>query len=162
MGLALACVALLAACTSGPESVEKSLEQTTPTRQDVASVALAQVGERYAADMAGPQQFDAAGLTYYAYRQNGRALPRSLDDQLHAGRPVALADAQPGDLVFFRLDSTDGRGQLTVGILIDAQLAVLALPGGAAESSGVQRISLDDSYWSGRLVGVSHILPEAG
>lgn len=159
-GLTLTTAAILAACSSTPERVEKSLEQTTATRQSIASVALSRIGDDYANHMAGPKQFDDAGLAYYAYRQNGRKLPRSLADQLDAGHPIPLAKAHPGDLAFFRLDSPDGHGRLSVGILIDAHLVVIAVPGNQTEDGGVKRVSLSDNYWSQRLVGVSHILPD--
>ncbi|MGN8198905.1 C40 family peptidase [Salinisphaera sp. RV14] len=161
-GLALVCAATLSACTAGPqsESVQQTLAQTTPARRSVAAVALAQVGDRYARHMAGPSQFDDSGLAYYAYRRNGRALPRSLADQLDAGQPIPLAQAQPGDLVFFRTDSKDGRGRMTVGVVVDPNVAVIAVPGPSAQGGGVRRIKLDGRYWSQRLVGVSRILPK--
>lgn len=162
-GLALVCAAALSACTTAPEneSVKKTLEQTTAERQTVASAALAQVGDAYGEHMAGPDQFDDTGLAYYAYRQNGRSLPRSLRGQLDAGKPIALSDAQPGDLIFFRTDSTNGRGRLTVGVLIDTHLAVIALPGSQSQGGGVRHAALDDPYWSQRLVGVARLLPKA-
>lgn len=160
--LALACAAALSACSTAPqnESIQKSLEQTTPERQTVASVALDQVGDAYTAHMAGPAQFDDSGLAYYVYRQNGRSLPRSLADQLDAGQPIPLAQAEPGDLVFFRMDSPDGHGRLTVGVIVDTNVAVLALPGSRQQGGGVRRVALNGQYWSQRLVGVSRILPE--
>lgn len=157
----LAGTVLLSACssTATTENIEKSLEQTTVARKDVASVALAHVGDEYKAHMAGPKQFDNSGLAYFAYRQNGRKLPRSLTDQLQAGLPVSLAEAEPGDLVFFRLDAADGRGQLRVGIIVDRSVAVIALPGQQDKPGSVQKIALTDHYWSQRMVGISHILP---
>lgn len=157
----LAGTILLSACssTATTESIEKSLEQTTVARKDVASIALAHVGDAYMDHMAGPQQFDNSGQAYFAYRQNGRKLPRSLADQLQAGLPVSLSEAEPGDLVFFRIDTTDGRGQLRVGVIVDRNVAVIALPGQQDKPGSVQKIALTDHYWSQRLVGVSHILP---
>ncbi|WP_353224770.1 C40 family peptidase [Salinisphaera hydrothermalis] len=162
-GLALLGTVVLSACSTAPqgESIQKSLEQTTAARQTVASVALAQVGDAYGAHMAGPSQFDDSGLAYYAYRQNGRALPRSLADQLDTGRPIPLSQAEPGDLVFFRVDSPDGRGRLTVGLIIDQNVAVVAIPGSKAQGGGVRRVALNGQYWSQRLVGVSRVLPDA-
>lgn len=162
-GLVLLGTAALSACSTAPqsESIQKSLEHTTPERQTVASVALAQVGDAYGAHMAGPSQFDDSGLAYYAYRQNGRKLPRGLADQLDSGRPIPLSEAEPGDLVFFRTDSADGRGRLTVGLIIDTNVAVLAIPGSQAQGGGVRRVALNGQYWSQRLVGVSRVLPDA-
>lgn len=162
---ALAAGLVLVGCAGSPSTtsgVAKSLDQTTPTRQTVASTALAQVGDAYAAHMAGPQQFDDTGLAYYAYRQNGRTLPRALDDQLNAGQPIALDAAQPGDLVFFRLDSPDGAGRLSVGVLASPSVAVIALPGARNAGGGVRRVSLAGEYWQDRFVGVTRILPDDG
>ena len=45
--------------------------------------------------------FDCSGLTGAVYRLNGLQLPRSSEAQFEAGRPVDLAEARPGDLLFF-------------------------------------------------------------
>lgn len=160
--LALVGAMVLSACSTGPqpESVKKTLAQTTPARQRVARLALAQVGSVYHRHMAGPDRFDDSGLTYYAFRQNDRALPRSRSAQLDAGQPIPLAKAKPGDLAFFRIDSPDGRGRLTVGMLINTHVAVVAVPDAAAQGGGVRRIALNSRYWSQRMVGVSRILPD--
>ncbi|WP_158583425.1 C40 family peptidase [Salinisphaera sp. Q1T1-3] len=160
----LATALLLAGCAGAPqtESVEKSLEQTSPERQTVASTALAQIGDAYAPNMAGPDQYDDAGLAYYAYRQNGRSLPRTLADQLSAGVPISLDAAEPGDLVFFRLDTPDGKGRLTVGVLASESVAVVTLPGATNAGGGVRRVSLAGDYWRARLIGVTRILADTG
>lgn len=166
---ALLCAALgltIGACSSvpgdsGPNATEapESLDQATPERQTVASVALDQVGKPYAANMAGPAQYDATGLTYYAFRQNGRALPRSLQAQMDAGTPIELARAAPGDLLFYRLDTSDGRGQLTVALLVDSNAAVIVLRGSADQGGGVKQIDISADYWQRRMVGISRLLP---
>ncbi|MFD9127327.1 C40 family peptidase, partial [Kitasatospora sp. NPDC059571] len=51
-----------------------------------------------------PGTFDCSGLTGAAWRAAGVSLPRVSQDQWNAGRHVARADLQPGDLVFFYSD----------------------------------------------------------
>ncbi len=49
-----------------------------------------------------PAGFDCSGFTQYVYGQLGVQLPRTSEDQATSGTAVAsLAEAQPGDLVFF-------------------------------------------------------------
>jgi cell wall-associated NlpC family hydrolase len=63
--------------------------------------ALAQLGDRYVPGASGPDAFDCSGLTMYAYAAAGVTLPHSSLAQYSMGVPVARADLQPGDLVFF-------------------------------------------------------------
>ena len=46
--------------------------------------------------------FDCSGLVQWAYAQAGIALPRTTQQQVLAGTPIAVTDIQPGDLVFTR------------------------------------------------------------
>lgn len=45
--------------------------------------------------------FDCSGFTHLVYAMRGVTIPRDADAQARAGTPVARADLQPGDLVFF-------------------------------------------------------------
>ncbi|MGQ4433725.1 MULTISPECIES: C40 family peptidase [unclassified Streptomyces] len=63
--------------------------------------ARAQVGKPYVWGATGPGSYDCSGLTQAAWRATEVTLPRATADQAAAGTTVPLADAQPGDLVFF-------------------------------------------------------------
>jgi cell wall-associated NlpC family hydrolase len=73
----------------------------TPAAQMAVDTALAQLGDPYEWAGAGPDTFDCSGLTQYAYGAAGMYLPHSSRLQSATGTPVAYADLQPGDLVFF-------------------------------------------------------------
>ncbi|MFC8365016.1 NlpC/P60 family protein [Streptomyces griseorubiginosus] len=63
--------------------------------------ARAQIGKPYVWGATGPGSYDCSGLTQAAWKAAGVTLPRVTYDQVNAGTTVSLADAQPGDLVFF-------------------------------------------------------------
>jgi cell wall-associated NlpC family hydrolase len=63
--------------------------------------------------------FDCSGFTQYVYGQLGVSLPRTAAEQSTVGTPVAsLADAQPGDLVFFAGSDGTATSPGHVGIYI--------------------------------------------
>jgi len=63
--------------------------------------AQSQLGKPYRYGASGPDAYDCSGLTSAAWRAAGITLPRTSQQQFAVGRPVAQADLQPGDLVFF-------------------------------------------------------------
>ena len=87
---------------AGPEV---SAVTPAPAPSEAAGVAvqaaLEQVGDMYLPGGSGPDRFDCSGLTQYAYAAAGVSLPHSSRAQSNLGTPVARADLQPGDLVFF-------------------------------------------------------------
>jgi cell wall-associated NlpC family hydrolase len=79
-----------------------SSEPGVPTGAQVVSEAQQYVGTPYVWGGTTPTGFDCSGFTQYVYGQLGMQLPRTSEEQATAGTAVAsLADAQPGDLVFF-------------------------------------------------------------
>jgi len=69
--------------------------------QVAVDTALAQLGDAYVWAGSGPDVFDCSGLTQFAYAAAGVSLPHSSRMQSTMGVPVARADLQPGDLIFF-------------------------------------------------------------
>jgi cell wall-associated NlpC family hydrolase len=73
----------------------------TQAAQVAVNTAMAQQGKPYAWAGSGPNSFDCSGLTQFAYKAAGITLPRTSKAQATVGTPVAKANLQPGDLVFF-------------------------------------------------------------
>jgi cell wall-associated NlpC family hydrolase len=69
--------------------------------QVAVDTALAQVGDPYVYGATGPNSFDCSGLTSFSYKAAGISIPRTSSAQSTFGTPVAKANLQPGDLVFF-------------------------------------------------------------
>ena len=63
--------------------------------------AYEQLGDPYVWGAAGPGAFDCSGLTMFAWRAAGVALPHSSSAQYSATRRIAVSDLEPGDLVFY-------------------------------------------------------------
>ncbi|MEV8528475.1 MULTISPECIES: C40 family peptidase [unclassified Streptomyces] len=64
-------------------------------------VAESKKGSPYQYGAAGPHRFDCSGLTLYSFKQAGRKLPRSAQQQYNSSRHVGASARKAGDLVFF-------------------------------------------------------------
>ena len=70
-------------------------------RVSALNTALDKIGSPYRWGSAGPDAFDCSGLVKWSFAQAGLVVPRTSSAQSVVGTPVAKADLQPGDLVFF-------------------------------------------------------------
>jgi cell wall-associated NlpC family hydrolase len=86
----------------GPMPPGATRAEPDPVRNQIVFTALQMVGVPYRYGGATPTGFDCSGLVQYAYRNAGLSVPRTSREQLGASRPVPLAEARPGDLLFFR------------------------------------------------------------
>jgi peptidoglycan DL-endopeptidase CwlO len=102
--------------------------------------ATAMLGQPYRYGGAQPGGFDCSGLVAYAASRAGIYLPRTAQEQQHAGVPMRRSDVRAGDLVFMHLR---GKG-LHVGIALDAQRFVHA----PATGGRVRIDSLDEPPYS--------------
>jgi len=100
---------------------------STPTDSSYATKAAkalafarAQIGKPYVWGATGPDSYDCSGLTQAAWKAAGVDLPRVTYDQVDAGTTVSLADAQPGDLVFFYDDISHVGLYIGNGMMIHA------------------------------------------
>ncbi|WP_420856891.1 NlpC/P60 family protein [Streptomyces populi] len=67
---------------------------------EAVAFARAQIGRPCVWGASGPGSYDPSGLTQAAWKSAGVVLPRATQDQAQVGPAIALADIQPGDLVF--------------------------------------------------------------
>ncbi len=79
--------------------------------------AAGMLGQPYRFGGTAPGGFDCSGLVAFAAQSAGIRLPRTAQEQLHAGVPVERRDLHAGDLIFMRL----ARKELHVGIAIDGE-----------------------------------------
>ena len=130
----------------GPASGADNASQTAAR---VAQTAHSMVGVPYRWGGTTPAGFDCSGLVHYAYAAHGVAVPRTAAQLLAASRPVTLAAARPGDLVFFRTAAKGGH----VGILLDQQRFVHAPSSGKRVAVG----DLSRPWYRDRLIRTGRI-----
>jgi cell wall-associated NlpC family hydrolase len=104
----------------------------TGAAQVAVDTALAQRGDMYLYGATGPDRFDCSGLTSYAYKAAGISIPRTSKAQSTFGTPVAKANLQPGDLVFFyspvsHVGMYIGNGQMVHASTAGKPVAVVSL-----------------------------------
>ncbi|HSX97871.1 MAG TPA: NlpC/P60 family protein, partial [Streptomyces sp.] len=92
-----------ATSTGVPSGTTAPTEDSTYATKAAKAIAFAraQIGKPYVWGATGPGSYDCSGLTQAAWKAAGVDLPRTTHDQVTAGTTVSLADAKPGDLVFF-------------------------------------------------------------
>lgn len=132
--------------------------------QDVVAKAAQFLGTPYVWGGSTPSGFDCSGLTQYVYAQLGVSLPRTSEQQATMGTPVkSLADAQPGDLVFFAgSDGTDASpGHVGIyignGEMIDAPYSGTTVQVHSVSSAGpivaIRQVLSNSSYSGETMIG---------
>lgn len=126
-------------------------QQHKTTLDKVAVCALRQQGKAYCWGGNSPMRgFDCSGLTQYSFQQGASvSIPRTAAAQYAAATKVPAAQAQKGDLVFFK---TRGSKVSHVGLYLGRDRFVHAPRTGKA----IQITKLE-GYWKNRLVGFGRI-----
>jgi len=89
---------------TGPPRGETSASMpsgATTIGEKAVYLASLQAGKPYVYGAEGPYEFDCSGLVQYVYKQLGKSLPRTTDQQFAATTRIARGSEQPGDLIFF-------------------------------------------------------------
>ena len=129
---------------------------TSPTSssigQQIVAYAKQFLGTPYVYGGNGPNCFDCSGFTKYVYAHFGVTLNRTATDQLANGTSVSKSQLQPGDLVFFRANTTKPVSH--VGIYIGGGQFIHA----STNTYSVQIDTLASGYYSRVYVYGRHIM----
>ncbi|MET9408297.1 NlpC/P60 family protein [Streptomyces sp. NPDC002935] len=107
--------------TAGSSTGSTATDSSYATKAAKAlAFARTQIGKPYVWGATGPDSYDCSGLTQAVWKAAGVSLPRVTYDQVNAGTTVSLADAQPGDLVFFYDDISHVGLYIGNGMMIHA------------------------------------------
>jgi len=77
--------------------------EAAPTLRSAAMAsAKTQKGAKYVYGREGgySKGYDCSGLTKWAYKQHGKTLPRTAQQQYNSSKHIAAKDRKPGDLIF--------------------------------------------------------------
>ena len=146
-------VVVVAGCASqGPSAARGKAVEASPsatvhnavrTGDRVADIALEMVGTPYQFGGDTPRGFDCSGLVYYAYRQVGMDVPRTVRNQKKTATRINRQSLDRGDLLFFNVSWKSGH----VGIYIGDDRFVHAPSSGKRVSIG----RLDEGYFALRV-----------
>ena len=137
---------------SKPDGGNGDNSSTNPLAQQIVDFALQYVGYPYVYGTAGPDTFDCSGFTYYVYAHFGYSLNRSSRDQVNNGVAVSKDQLQPGDLVFFKYNTSKAASH--VGIYIGGGQFIHA-------STNTYTVKIDDltrGHYANVYVGARRIL----
>jgi cell wall-associated NlpC family hydrolase len=124
------------------------------TPEDIPMYALSLVGSPYRLGGMSPETgLDCSGFVGHVFRQTaGVVLPRDSRAISEAAQPLAQAELQPGDLVFF---NTLNRAFSHVGIYLGDDRFVHAT---SSRTGSVMVSNLNDRYWRKRYDGARRVL----
>jgi cell wall-associated NlpC family hydrolase len=108
---------------------------------EVASTAISLSGSPYVFGGTTPDGFDCSGFVQYVNAQWGIALPRTVRSQSGVGATVSRENLQPGDIVFFKSDTSSTPSLDGVYIGADQFMA------STGTTDGVGQIDLNGSYY---------------
>ena len=87
-------------------TTEPATSSSSALGEQVVALAEQYLGTPYVLGANGPSSFDCSGFTKYIYAQFGYSLNRTATDQLQNGVSVSRDELQPGDLVFFKYNTS--------------------------------------------------------
>jgi len=139
---------------TAPQKSQKTIDyytsqNLTEQQEKLIEYAGSFLGTRYCYGGSSVPCFDCSGFVNFVFSYIGINLPRTSREQYYAGIDINIANAKPGDLVFFG----DGNRINHVGIYIGDNKMIHS-----STSKGVIIQSLDESYYKSRFAGIKRVL----
>lgn len=132
------------------EKKEEPKKESAPTGSGISAVLSAAQGQTYQnqyvwGGKSPSTGFDCSGFVSWAFAQAGYSIPSYTGALVGTGKAVDSGDKQPGDLVFFNTNGTNGH----VGIYLGNNKFI-----GSQSSTGVAVADMSPgSYWGGKFSG---------
>ena len=127
---------------------------------EIISYASVLLGKPYRSGGKTVKGFDCSGFTSHVFGQFGISLNPSSSAQYLQGEKIDIADARPGDLIFFsgRSSSTSRVGH--VGMIVDVDSSTGQVKFIHSASSGGVKYDTypDGGYYTGRFIGTRRVI----
>ncbi|KAA0548549.1 LysM peptidoglycan-binding domain-containing protein [Bacillus sp. BGMRC 2118] len=139
--------------TTTPAPAPTQTQQSTEQRmQALLQDSKNYLGVRYVWGGESPSGFDCSGFVYFMFNKHGFDFPRQTSgDYYKMGTAVSKANLQPGDLVFFGVNTPGVVSH--VGFYMGDGKYI-----SATSSSGIAIVSLDNVYWSKYYMGAKRVV----
>jgi len=91
---------------SGRSEPRTEKDQEELLREKISELAQKHLGTKYQYGGKTPAGFDCSGFIHFVMKENGVTVSGYSRAQEKDGHPIKVADARPGDLIFFRRSKT--------------------------------------------------------
>lgn len=154
-GMALAAGAAMLPIAPTPAAAQTTANAFSAIGTNIVASGMKYLGTPYlyGADPSQTRSFDCSSFTFRAFTENGINLPRTANDQYSLGKAVALEEALPGDLIFFR-DSVHPNQAGHVAIYMGSGRMLHASSG-----RGVHTVEVSHPYWKNKIMGIKRVIP---
>lgn len=123
------------------------MDEYHQTRLKIRRDARAKIGSKYQYAAKGPNRFDCSGLVHYTYSRQGIDVPSSSRQLAKLGKGIKVAEAKPGDLVFFK---KNGR-IFHVSIITQSKPGQLWVVHSTSSKGVIEQDILASPYWRTKL-----------
>ncbi|MGV3559466.1 C40 family peptidase [Larkinella arboricola] len=128
-----------------------------PLVHDILSYAKKHLSSRYRSGGASPRGFDCSGFTRFCYRKFGISLPHSSAAQGRVGVKIGQEVAKPGDLIFFKGQSSRSKRIGHVGMIVEVVGDRIKFIH-SAWNGGVRYDWLHAQYYKRRFMGIRRVV----
>lgn len=138
-------------------SPEPSFYEQIPIVSNVINYAKKHLHIRYRSGGTSPKGFDCSGFTRFCFSKFGISLPHSSAAQGNVGHSIDKAEAQPGDLIFFKGHSAGGSRIGHVGMITEVVGNKIKFIH-SAWNGGIRYDYLHADYYQRRFMGVRRVV----
>ncbi len=141
------------------QSTSTSTSETTGMIESLINFAERHLHIPYRRGGASRKGFDCSGFVRYIFSNWGFSLPHSSAAQADKGKEIEIAEARPGDLIFFKGQNTKSAQVGHVGIITEVTPGYVRFIHSAFKG-GIRYDLLQSQYYRNRFLAIRRILTQ--